>query len=452
MTNYSFVGIVTNSRTGETMVAGDDVDFIKDANTLRSRLIMELEKVEDKSMGSFLSEFSTETLLLHKQDQTTYKFEGIVDRNTIQSDDIDVNIEEGDIIERTLPKGAKEFYRVVDRGFFRGDHGIPDNYQTEVKKISQSEAERVMADQEDKQKPHKLFISHSSKDADYVEAFVGLLETLGLHEDEIICSSVPPYCIPLDNKVYDWLVKEFQQSDLHVVYALSEDYYRSAASLNEMGAAWAMKQKWTGILMPGFSFANIAGCIDPTQIGIKLDDTDRRTLNYRLGELKDNLTTEFGLRPMSATVWERKRDEFLEKIGNIIEKRSREAEETDSDEEDHTPIVGVNNVGNIPVDVAFLLVYAAAGNGQIVRVQTLGASPQISASGKQFMKDQSHKESARWQEALDTLINWGWVKAAGRKGQVFELTGTGYKNAEWLKDGMQINTDNEPLAELEEFE
>lgn len=48
-------------------------------------------------------------------------------------------------------------------------------------------------------KPHKLFISHSSKDVDYVEAIVGLLEILGLRDEEIICSSVPPYCIPLGN-------------------------------------------------------------------------------------------------------------------------------------------------------------------------------------------------------------------------------------------------------------
>ena len=80
---------------------------------------------------------------------------------------------------------------------------------------------------------HKLFISHSSKDADYVEAFVGLLEVLGLKHGDIICSSVPPYSIQLGNKVYDWLVSEFTHSDLHVVYIFSKDYYSSIASLNE---------------------------------------------------------------------------------------------------------------------------------------------------------------------------------------------------------------------------
>ncbi len=65
---------------------------------------------------------------------------------------------------------------------------------------------------------------------------------------------------------------------------LSHSYYKSVASLNEMGAAWAMKQRWTGILLPKFNFSDIDGCIDKTQISIKLDDKDRETLRYRLEE------------------------------------------------------------------------------------------------------------------------------------------------------------------------
>ena len=50
------------------------------------------------------------------------------------------------------------------------------------------------------------------------------------------------------------------------------------------------------------------------------------------------------------------------------------------------------------------------------------------------MADNSQRESARWQEALDMLIMWGWVKSVGRKGEVYEVTGTGYTKADWLKD------------------
>ena len=73
-------------------------------------------------------------------------------------------------------------------------------------------------------------------------------------------------------------------------------------------------------------------------------------------------------------------------------------------------------------------------------------------SGKQVMADDSKRESVRWVEALDRLIEWGWVKAVGYKGEIFELTGTGYSKADWLKGGMRIDTSKDPLDELKEFE
>lgn len=169
-------------------------------------------------------------------------------------------------------------------------------------------------EKESEEREKKIFISHATKDKEYVSAIVNLLESLGFREDEIICSSIPPYCIPLDNNVYDWLVDEFQHCDLHIIFALSKTYYSRPVCLNEMGAAWAMKHKWTAILLPGFGFSEIAGCIDSAQVSIKLDDEDSDTLNFRLGELKDNLIAEFGLRTISPALWEKKRKEFLKMI------------------------------------------------------------------------------------------------------------------------------------------
>lgn len=116
--------------------------------------------------------------------------------------------------------------------------------------------------------------------------------------------------------------------------------------------------------------------------------------------------------------------------------------------EENKSVVGLDDVGNIPVDSAFLLVYAADGDGQILKIRTLGSPTQIFTSGKQFMADNSKRESARWEEALDRLIEWGWVKAVGYKGEIFELTGTGYSKADWLKNNMAIDTSKEPLDEL----
>ena len=104
------------------------------------------------------------------------------------------------------------------------------------------------------------------------------------------------------------------------------------------------------------------------------------------------------------------------------------------------------------MESAFLLVYAADGDGQIIKVKTLSSPTQIFTSDKQFMANNSKRESARWVEALDRLIEWGWVKAVGYKGEIFELTGTGYSKADWLKNNMAIDTSKEPLDELKEFE
>lgn len=201
-----------------------------------------------------------------------------------------------------------------------------DNENTVFEWYENNRKEKEMLGMMIEEKEKKLFIAHSSDDAEYVEAFVELLEDLGMKEQEIVCSSIPPYCVPLDNGVYEWLVSQFQHCDLHVVYFLSENYYSSVASMNEMGAAWAMKHKWTAMLMPGFPFDKVRGCIDKTKIGIKLDDIDKRTLNYRLIELKNNLIKEFNLSEVSESRWERKRDSFLNEIAKIASNRSLENE------------------------------------------------------------------------------------------------------------------------------
>ena len=84
-------------------------------------------------------------------------------------------------------------------------------------------------------------------------------------------------------------------------------------------------------------------------------------------------------------------------------------------------------------------------------MQTISSPTKIIISGKQFPADNSRRESARWIEALDRLIEWGWVKAVGYKGEIFELTGTGYNKADWLKDNMGIDTSKDPFDELKEF-
>lgn len=299
-------------------------------------------------------------------------------------------------------------------------------------------------------KENKVFISHSSKDAEIVKAFVELLEDMGMPENSIVCTSVPGYGIPGGKKIYEWLREQLLNYNIHMIFMLSHNYYDSAASLNEMGAAWLAKTESTLVLLPGLSFSDIKGCIDPSEMGIALGG-DINELKHRLGELKDKLCEEFKLSPMSATKWERYRDGFLGKMQSDVSKESIQEKKPD-DSQPYIPTVENYNNETVSVETAFLLVYAAAGDGRILRLATLGSPVQVSAAGKQFMADDSQRESAIWQEALDNLVHFGWVKSVGRKGEVFEVTGTGYTKADWLKESMCIDTDIEPLDEIKNFD
>lgn len=203
-------------------------------------------------------------------------------------------------------------------------------------------------------------------------------------------------CDPGGKKIYEWLREQLLNYNIHMIFMLSHNYYDSAASLNEMGAAWFAKTESTLVLLPGFGFSDIKGCIDSSEMGIALDG-DINELKHRLGELKDNLCEEFKLSPMSATKWERYRDGFLGKIQSDVSKERIQEEKSD-DSQLYIPIVENYNNETVSVETAFLLVYAAAGDGRILRLATLGAPVQVSAAGKQFMADNSQRESAIWQE------------------------------------------------------
>ncbi len=166
----------------------------------------------------------------------------------------------------------------------------------------------------DTQLPPKIFISHSSNDKKYVQAIVELFEDIGIKEDHLFCSSLAEYGIPLNSDIYDYLKAQFKEYSLNMIFVLSDEYYRSPACLNEMGAAWILQSTYTTMLLPNFEFKNIQGAINPSRISIKLDNQD---VSARLNELKDNIVRNFGLPSISQTRWERHRDAFIAKIQDI---------------------------------------------------------------------------------------------------------------------------------------
>ncbi len=167
----------------------------------------------------------------------------------------------------------------------------------------------------DKKEVHKtplLFISHSHDDEQYVKALVNLLERRGFTEENLFCSSVAGYGIKEGENIFDTLLSKFQNHEIYVVFVLSSNYYSSPASLNEMGAAWLLHAHYTTILLPGFPVGEMdRSVVRSDKISIVIGD---QLASSRLNELNAKLTEKFHLKPMSQTIWESHRDEFLQSI------------------------------------------------------------------------------------------------------------------------------------------
>lgn len=280
-------------------------------------------------------------------------------------------------------------------------------------------------------KEKKLLISHSSDDKEYCEALVTLLEVIGMNESNMICSSIPGYGIPLDADIYQWLASQFNKIDLHVVFILSDNYYHSAACLNEMGATWILQDKYTSILLPGFEFKDIKGACNPNKISIKLD-SDETELKQRLNELKDNLTNEFSLNKISDVRWERARDNFIKTIKNIKPQVREESK--------------AENTVKLDNDECILLVYAAADlAGRITVINTISrTAPEVETNGYNFVDKDTAEEGARWTGAVEKLEMCGLVEAAGFKREVFKVTKSGFRTAKEIVAQYNIDTSKSP--------
>lgn len=113
----------------------------------------------------------------------------------------------------------------------------------------------------------RIFISHASKDSVYGRELVKLLLYVGVPKDNIVFTSQPGYDIPSGVNIFNWL-KDRLTEKTFVIYLLSDNYYKSIACLNEMGAAWIAEKEHRTLLIPGFDVNNhnfLSGAIDPRE-------------------------------------------------------------------------------------------------------------------------------------------------------------------------------------------
>ena len=204
-----------------------------------------------------------------------------------------------------------DFAKFKDLDNSHNGYGLRDNFKSiyGIYNLLMKNATRQINDKQSmKEKTPMVFISHSSKDKLFVEALVDLLESLGLTKNNLFCSSVDGYGIPLSGDIFETIRNLFNEHELYVIFIHSPRYYDSHVSLNEMGAAWVLKTDFCSILTKDMEFNDMTGVVNKSTLSIKVNNEDAPA---RLTELKDRLVKMIGLIPIDETKWERKRTNFL---------------------------------------------------------------------------------------------------------------------------------------------
>lgn len=70
-------------------------------------------------------------------------------------------------------------------------------------------------------------------------------------------------------------------------------------------------------------------------------------------------------------------------------------------------------------------------HGTILHVRFIGGT-NIQANGKNFVPSNERREVAKWEQALEELLNKGLIVDLGHKGEVFEVSNLGYQIADMI--------------------
>ncbi|KJD57402.1 hypothetical protein UZ38_10870 [Bacillus amyloliquefaciens] len=169
--------------------------------------------------------------------------------------------------------------------------------------ISHSESKESVNHNKEFEK--KIFISHSSKDKTACDAFVDLLEGIGVPSEDIIYTSSPYHGIPGDDNIFDYLRKHLFKG-AYVCYMLSDNYYDSVYCLNEMGATWVNSNNSSTFKLPGFE-GEIKGVIDKNKKAYSLEEP------IEVYDFKEKILRMYDL-TLDPKKWERIKSSFYENL------------------------------------------------------------------------------------------------------------------------------------------
>lgn len=156
----------------------------------------------------------------------------------------------------------------------------------------------------------KIFISHSSENADIVGWFVDHILQLGIGIDvkDIFCTSIEDMKIKNGEDIRKHIHDNIKSADFSYLF-LSDEYKDSEICINEMGAVWAYDSNVRYYTLPNFQFTEIGWLCDPKSAEVLCNSS---TLDSIQRELRDFYTLED-----KGATWSRQREIFIAQFNNL---------------------------------------------------------------------------------------------------------------------------------------
>ena len=258
-------------------------------------------------------------------------------------------------------------------------------------------------------KKKKIFISHSSADQKFAEALIDLLNTMGLGQEEIFCSSIPGYWIGNGKNFLDEIKTHFVNYDLFVIFIHSPRFYNSHVSLNEMGAAWVLQSEYCSFLTNDMEYDQMDAVVTSHEIAIKVNTNEAKS---RLNDWKMRILDWFGKSDIDANIWERKRNSFLETVSSFIYERVQIKDKDLSEE-----------------DINKLKLWVESDDDSMFYTEFLGGNGLMMLGATEYTIN-SAREKVEWRSCLGRLSSLGFIEYVGEDNGFpkYQLTEKAYKH------------------------
>ena len=153
----------------------------------------------------------------------------------------------------------------------------------------------------------RVFISHSSKDKQYVTDFVNhiLCLGIGLSLDNIFCTSIEDMTMRNGEDIRMHIQENIRSAEYSFLL-ISNNYKASEVCVNEMGAVWAYEANVRLFLLPNTDFTSIGWLCDTRK-------ADKLTDSVALDRLYKEMVEYFSLKE-NLIHWSQQREMFVGRV------------------------------------------------------------------------------------------------------------------------------------------